>query len=59
MKDVKRRPKERSDERRRFLRLIGGAGFLGLAVPFLHGRQRSKELSLREADFYRDHDLAG
>jgi hypothetical protein len=51
-----RRPK---DGRRRFLGLLGGLGTLALALPFLDRRRRPEELSLKEADFYRPHDLAG
>jgi hypothetical protein len=51
--------KERSDERRRFLGLLGTAGVLGLLLPFRQEPRRPQELSLKEADFYRDHDLAG
>ncbi len=50
---------KQSDGRRRFLGLLGGTGFLGLMFPLLHGRKPARELDLREADFYRDHDLAG
>lgn len=60
MKNEKRREAlGRVGERRRFLGLLGGAGAFGLALPFLRGRRQPKELSLKEADFYRDHDLAG
>jgi len=57
--EQRRDAKMQSDERRRFLGLLGGTGFLGLTLLFLHGRKAPKELSLKEADFYRDHDLAG
>jgi hypothetical protein len=50
---------ERTDERRRFLALLGAAGLLGLTLPFRRQVQQPRELSLKEADFYRDHDLAG
>lgn len=50
---------KQSDERRRFLGLVGGTGLLGFVLPFLQGREVPKELSLKEAEFYRDHDLAG
>lgn len=50
---------EQCVERRRFLGLLGGAGALGLTFPILQGRKVPKELSLKEADFSRDHDLAG
>ncbi len=49
--------------RRRMLGLLGGLGALGLMLPWL--RRPAPEsstpevLSLREADFYRRHDLAG
>jgi hypothetical protein len=59
MKDVNRcDTQERNNGRRRFLGLLGGAGALGLALAFLRER-RQRELSLKEADFYRDHDLGG
>ena len=45
--------------RRRFLALLGGIGAAGVAYPVLPRDRRSRELSLREADFYRPHDLAG
>jgi hypothetical protein len=54
-----RRLDGRQDGRRRFLSLLGGLGTLGLVLPLLVRRERPEELSLREADFYRDHDLAG
>lgn len=60
MKGEKRRDwKERGDERRRFLGLLAGTGMLGLTLPFVRGGHAPRELSLKEADFYRDHDLAG
>jgi hypothetical protein len=60
MKDEQRAEKrEQSNERRRFLGLLSTAGILGLILPLRPDRQRPKELSLKEADFYRDHDLAG
>lgn len=48
-------------ERRRFLRgLLGGLGVLGLAWSGASTRaQGPREMSLKEADFYRPHDLAG
>jgi len=49
----------RSEGRRRFLGLLGGTGLLGLIFPLLHGRKTPEELNLKEADFYRNHDLAG
>jgi hypothetical protein len=51
--------KPRPAERRRFLALLSGLGALGAAYPFVPRRQGPEELSLREADFYRSHDLAG
>ena len=60
MTDVNRTDRnERTDQRRRFLGLLGPAGALGLMLPFSKGDQRPRELSLKEAEFYRDHDLAG
>lgn len=60
MKDERRGDKTKQCvERRRFLGLLGGAGALGLTFPILQGRKAAKELSLKEADFYRDHDLVG
>ena len=60
MKDKQRRKeKDSGSERRRFLGLLGGVGAIGLALPFLSVGRRTKELTLKEADFYRDHDLAG
>jgi hypothetical protein len=50
---------ERTEERRRFLGLLGTVGILGLLLPLRQAAQRPRELSLKEADFYRDHDLAG
>ena len=50
-------------QRRRMLGLLSGLGLLGL---FVHWRrvpasveEAPRALSLREADFYRPHDLAG
>jgi hypothetical protein len=48
--------------RRRFLGLLGGLGAAAAALPLLprpKRPQRPKQLSLREADFYRPHRLAG
>lgn len=45
--------------RRRFLALVGGLGALGLSLPWMPGRRLARERPLREADFYRPHDLAG
>jgi hypothetical protein len=50
---------DRTHERRRFLGLLGTAGFLGWMLASRRDLQRPRELSLKEADFYRDHDLAG
>jgi len=49
----------RSDGRRRFLGLLAGTGLLGLTFPLLRDRKAPEELCLKEADFYRNHDLAG
>lgn len=47
-------------QRRRLLGLLGGLGILGLVRPAASGpARRPRELSLKEADFYRPHDLAG
>jgi len=60
MKDERRaESSERTDERRRFLGLLGTAGILGLFLPLRQEPQRPRELRLEEADFYRDHNLAG
>lgn len=60
MKDEQRPDtNHRTHERRRFLGLLGIAGVLGAILPFRHDLGRSRELSLKEADFYRDHDLVG
>ena len=60
MKDGKRREaKGPGNGRRQFLGLLGVVGAAGLSFPFLRDGQRPKELSFKEADFYRDHDLAG
>jgi len=60
MNDEHRRSKRKqSEERRRFLGFLGGTGLLGLALPLVPGKEAPKELSLKEADFYRKHDLAG
>jgi hypothetical protein len=45
--------------RMEFLALLGGLGAGGVAYPFRSRRKTAKELSLREADFYRPHGLAG
>ena len=50
-------------QRRRMLGLLSGLGLLGLFVHWRRapasGEEAPRELSLREADFYRSHDLAG
>jgi len=51
--------KIRTHERRRFLGLLGIAGALGLILPLRQVPRQPRELSLKEAAFYRDHDLAG
>jgi hypothetical protein len=48
-----------SEARRRFLRLLGGAAAAGLSLSLLPRRKGPDERELREADFYRSHDLAG
>ena len=58
MKDEKRRTKP-SDARRRFLGLLGGLGAVGVGFPLLRRRTGPRELDLKEAEFYRRHDLAG
>jgi hypothetical protein len=45
--------------RRRFLAWLGGLGAAGATFPVLPREGRPRELSLREADFYRPHELAG
>ena len=58
MKDeIEREPKP--GERRHLLGLLGGLGAVGFALPFLRVGERPKERELKEADFYRPHDLAG
>jgi len=60
MKDKRRaETKEQNNGRRHFLGLLGTAGVLGLILPLRRDWRQPKELSLKEADFYRDHDLAG
>ncbi|MGE5153977.1 MAG: hypothetical protein ACM3ST_08175 [Bdellovibrio bacteriovorus] len=47
-------------QRRRLLKVLGGLGILGLVPPVAPRRApQPREPSLREADFYRPHDLAG
>jgi hypothetical protein len=47
-------------QRRRLLNLLGGLGILALGRPGPErAAKRRPEPSLREADFYRPHDLAG
>jgi hypothetical protein len=47
-------------ERRRLFRLLSSAVAVGVALPLLLPRaQGPRERDLREADFYRPHDLAG
>jgi hypothetical protein len=58
MKDEMKRERK-PEERRRFLGLLGGLGAVGFALPFLPVGEKPKELELKEADFYRPHDLAG
>jgi hypothetical protein len=45
--------------RRRFLGLLAGLGAGGAALAFARNRPGPRELDLKEADFYRPHDLAG
>ena len=45
--------------RRRFLQWLAGVGAAGIALPLIRDPKGSRELDLREADFYRPHDLAG
>ena len=61
MKDNRQqaRTKEPQNHRRHFLSLLGTAGVLGFVLPLRQDLERPRELSLKEADFYRDHDLAG
>jgi hypothetical protein len=54
-----RRNERPSLERRRFFWLLGGAAAAGAALPLLPRQQGPREMDLREADFYRAHDLAG
>jgi hypothetical protein len=52
-----------SARRRRLLGVLGGLGLLGLSLPWRRSsasrREPQREKSLREADLYRPHDLAG
>ena len=60
MKDQQRPDtSERARGRRRFLGLLTAAGVLGVIQPLRHGPERPRELSLKEADFYRRHNLVG
>lgn len=60
MKDSHRSDeKARNEQRRLFLGLVGTAGALGLMPALGHARKQPRELNLKEADFYRKHDLAG
>jgi len=47
------------ERRRRFLGLLGGLGAAGLVFPLLPTAEKRRELELKEADFYRPHELAG
>lgn len=60
MRAKSERERPAMQQRRRLLGCLGGLGILGLGWPgaVLPG-QRRRELSLKEADFYRPHDLAG
>jgi hypothetical protein len=44
--------------RRHFLALLGAAA-AAVSLPLVARRAGPRELALREADFYRPHDLAG
>ncbi len=47
-------------QRRHLLKVLGGLGILGLAWPGAsRPAQRHRMMNLKEADFYRPHDLAG
>ncbi len=59
MKGLKRPDLPSDAGRRRLLSLLPGLCAIGLTLPVLTRRQRPKDLDLREADFYRPHDLAG
>jgi hypothetical protein len=48
-----------SEPRRRFLGLLGGLGAASLVPAVLPRRRVPRELALKQADFYRPHDLAG
>lgn len=62
MKDEIKR-NQPSVERRRLLGLLGGLGLLGLPLPWRPGSasvgEPTREKGLREADYYRPHNLAG
>jgi hypothetical protein len=55
----KSKPEPNPPARRRFLGVLGALGAAGLISPLLRGRQIPRELDLKEAEFYRPHDLAG
>ena len=61
MKKTKMRREDRpSQGRRRFLGLLGAGAAAGLVTTVEpHPHRGTKELDLREADFYRRLDLAG
>jgi hypothetical protein len=48
-----------SNGRRRFLGLLGGMSAATLVPSLLARTRRPRARDLREADFYRPHDLAG
>jgi hypothetical protein len=54
-----RRAEPKPEGRRRFLALLGLLGAAGLARAVPRAPPPPPALSLREADFYRPHDLAG
>lgn len=61
MKTVKDRERVEIQGRRRLLGLLGGVGLLGLALPWTRRAPapQARQTSLKEADFYRPHNLAG